>query len=231
MGKKRIAWHKRLLQILGICLAMLGLCSIAFAEELDPRWKWYSSTSDGSDYFDTNTIEYDADSQIATVWTTDVNKEGEKEYEWKIKISYKTKEYTPVYCIHHIKLGLGKETVTSSIPWKEKWDAIIPDSESEALANSVASILHINPIYPGGADRWKWVHSTDQYSLYIAKDTLEYDPLTATYTIWAKQIYLDGFSPYSQFEVDLNGNGDSSTSFSPESDEDYVANAVREMVE
>lgn len=225
---KKIRGFKVYLNLIVVCSALLIFCSSSFAEQLDSRWKFFGSSNFNS-YFDTKTIEYDPSNQIATVWTTDVNKEGEKEYEWKIKISYKTKEYTYVYYIHHIKLG--KETVTSSLPWKEKWDAIIPDSEPEALANSVASILHINPIYPGGADRWKWVHSTDQYSLYIAKDTLEYDPLTATYTIWAKQIYLDGFSPYSQFEVDLNGNGDSSTSFSPESDEDYVANAVREMVE
>lgn len=225
---KKIRGFKVYLNLIVVCSALLIFCSSSFAEQLDSRWKFFGSSNFNS-YFDTKTIEYDPSNQIATVWTTDVNKEGEKEYEWKIKISYKTKEYTYVYYIHHI--NLGKETVTSSLPWKEKWDAIIPDSQSEALANSVASILHINPIYPGGADRWKWVHSTDQYSLYIAKDTLEYDPLTATYTIWAKQIYLDGFSPYSQFEVDLNGNGDSSTSFSPESDEDYVANAVREMVE
>lgn len=228
MMMKKIRGFKVYLNLIVVCSALLIFCSSSFAEQLDSRWKFFGSSNFNS-YFDTKTIEYDPSNQIATVWTTDVNKEGEKEYEWKIKISYKTKEYTYVYYIHHIKLG--KETVTSSLPWKEKWDAIIPDSEPEALANSVASILHINPIYPGGADRWKWVHSTDQYSLYIAKDTLEYDPLTATYTIWAKQIYLDGFSPYSQFEVDLNGNGDSSTSFSPESDEDYVANAVREMVE
>ncbi|MGN8758812.1 hypothetical protein [Acidaminococcus fermentans] len=229
MMMKKIRGFKVYLNLIVVCSALLIFCSSSFAEQLDSRWKFFCSFSNFNCYFDTKTIEYDPSNQIATVWTTDVNKEGEKEFEWKIKISYKTKEDTTVYYIHHIKLG--KETVTSSIPWKEKWDAISPDSRSEALANSVASILHINPIYPGGADRWKWVHSTDQYSLYIAKDTLEYDPLTATYTIWAKQIYLDGFSPYGQFEVDLNGNGDSSTSFSPESDEDYVANAVREMVE
>lgn len=229
MMMKKIRGFKVYLNLIVVCSALLIFCSSSFAEQLDSRWKFFYSFSNFNCYFDTKTIEYDPSNQIATVWTTDVNKEGEKEYEWKIKISYKTKEDTTVYYIHHI--NLGKETVTSLLPWKEKWDAISPDSRSEALANSVASILHINPIYPGGADRWKWVHSTDQYSLYIAKDTLEYDPLTATYTIWAKQIYLDGFSPYSQFEVDLNGNGDSSTSFSPESDEDYVANAVREMVE
>lgn len=229
MMMKKIRGFKVYLNLIVVCSALLIFCSSSFAEQLDSRWKFFGPFSNFNSYFDTKTIEYDPSNQIATVWITDVNKEGEKEYEWKIKISYKTKEDTPVYYIHHI--NLGKDTVTSSMPWKEKWDAISPDSRSEALANSVASILHINPIYPGGADRWKWVHSTDQYSLYIAKDTLEYDPLTATYTIWAKQIYLDGFSPYSQFEVDLNGNGDSSTSFSPESDEDYVANAVREMVE
>lgn len=229
MMMKKIRGFKVFLNLIVVCSALLIFCSSSFAEQLDSRWKFFSSFSNFNCYFDTKTIEYDPSNQIATVWTTEVNEEGEKEYEWKIKISYKTKEDIRVYYIHHI--NLGKETVTSSMPWKGKWSAISPDSQSEALANSVASILHINPIYPGGADRWKWVHSTDQYSLYIAKDTLEYDPLTATYTIWGKQIYLDGLSPYSQFEVDINGNGDSSTSFSPESDEDYVANAVREMVE
>ena len=71
---------------------MLGLCSIAFAEELDPRWKWYSSTSYESEYFDTNTIEYDADSQIARVWTLNLNAEGRKIQAIKIQISYVTKK-------------------------------------------------------------------------------------------------------------------------------------------
>ena len=59
---------------------MLGLCSIAFAEELDPRWKWYSSTSYESEYFDTNTIEYDADSQIARVWKDEKFKQLKYKY-------------------------------------------------------------------------------------------------------------------------------------------------------
>lgn len=74
---------------------MLGLCSIAFAEELDPRWKWYSSTSYESEYFDTNTIEYDADSQIARVWTLNLNAEGRKNQAIKIQISYVTKKKKP----------------------------------------------------------------------------------------------------------------------------------------
>lgn len=230
MGKKRIAWHKRLLQILGICLAMLGLCSIAFAEELDPRWKWYSSTSYESEYFDTNTIEYDADSQIARVWTLNLNAEGRKIQAIKIQISYVTKK---INLLQSVTYGLNK--TLSHLFTNTVWTHIQPESADEALANGVASILHINPIYQGGSDRWKWLHSNDQYGLYIAKDTLAYDPVFPAYTIWAKKVYLDGSTSQVLYYMDLPtkliwGDGPIAQPY-PESNEEYVYNAVKEMLE
>jgi len=230
MKGKRITWHKLLLQIFGICFAIFTLCSVSFAEELDPRWKWYYSTSYVSEYFDTNTIEYDADSQIATVWTVELNTEGRKIYGTQRQISYATKKSNVVQSVTY---GLNK--TFSHLSTKALWTHIPPDSDNEALANGVASILHINPIYQGGSDRWKWLHSNDQYGLYIAKDTLAYDPVFPAYTIWAKKVFLNGSTSRVLYYMDLPtklvwGDGPVAQPY-PESNEEYVYNTVKGMLE
>lgn len=218
-----------LLRLIGLCIALMTICSVSLAEQLDSRWKWYYSTSTDSYYLDTQTIEYDTTYQIATVWTIDLNVEGQKRYGWKQKISYINKKITTVQDVFY---GANKAYTHTT---KSVWNHVSPDSEEEALANSVASILHINPIYQGGSDRWKWLHSTDSYGLYVAKDTLVYDSYFPAYSIWAKKVFLDGRSFKILYYMDLPtklvwGNGPVAPPY-PESDEEYVYNEVKSMLE
>lgn len=233
MGKKRIAWHKRLLQILGICLAIFTLCSVSFAEQLDPRWKWVYSSSHQGWYFDTQTVEYDKENQVATYWLLILDEYGNKRSATRESISFINKKLLNVQYVYHDKYG----NLKSVTPQKKSIDSgisIPPDSTYEKIANEIASILNIPPLYEGGPNRWKWLHSNDEYGLYIAEDTIVYEPYSG-YSVWTQKKYLDGRSPETKYIVNLSEeviDGAYPPHHPiPDTDEEYIYNDVKKLIE
>jgi hypothetical protein len=55
------------------------------------------------------------------------------------------------------------------------------------LSNSVANQLGISHIYTSSPDRWKWIKSTDTYSMYIFSEIDEQSP--NIYQVFIKKVY------------------------------------------
>lgn len=214
-----------------MCFLFPSFCSASFDEYVDPRWEWYYSDDTRKMYLDTQSIEYNAITQIANVWTMYQHQKYPSS-KFQYEISFKDKRMNILRSVMAYPEGM----VSQSYDFKTGW-SIRPDSDDEALANSVASILHISPIYKGGSDRWKWVHSTDTYGLYIAKDTIVYIPDIPVYGIWTKKLYLDGHRNDEFYTMIFEANfinADNGSSMPeepvPDSDEEYIFNATKELL-
>lgn len=239
---KRNVMAKALLFFTFLFSIFLSSYSKALAAPLDPRWKLYNSSGGLNQYYDIKTIEYDPNEQIAKVWTLLTGSNGGKSRRLALMaISFKDKYDMGMQIIKYNNDG---DLVTNFIPESNTWHSIAPDTIFETLANSVASELHIKPIYPGGPDRWKWLRSTDKYGLYVAKDTIAYDSNLSEYSIWTKKIYLDNSMPETLYTVNFTDKTiwvAQSTSPQiryeghihpvPESDEEYIYNAVKDLAQ
>lgn len=239
---KRNVIAKALLVFTFLVSIFLSSYSRALAAPLDPRWKLYNSGERLNNYYDIKTIEYDPNEQIAKVWTLCTGSNGGKSKRLALNaISFKDKYHMGMQVIKYNNDG---ELVTNFIPESNTWHSIAPDTIFEALANSVASELHIKPIYPGGPDRWKWLHSTDKYGLYVAKDTIVYDSDLSEYSIWTKRIYLDNYTPETLYSVNFTDKTiwvaqsmapwiqyEGHIHPIPESDEEYIYNAVKDLAQ
>lgn len=219
-----------------LILLLLSTFSTALAEPLDPRWKWCYSTDDGVFYYDTQTIEFNANEKIAKVWELVTIDTGKQSKDLNLTaISFKNKTYDILQFVSYNKHGEPQPSRLAKTSW---WSPIPPDTPIEALANCVAAELHIKPLYKGGADRWKWLRSTDYYNLYVAKDTIIYNPEKAEYSIWAKKIYDNNSDFKALYSISLSNmtiwrpeSIDYRTPQRPvpETDEEYIYNAVKEI--
>lgn len=229
MMKKQFRGLILLLSLL-ICFIFPAFCFASYDEYVDPRWKWYTTTDSKKCYVDTQSIEYDATTQVAKVWTLFQHQENPSS-KFLYEISFKTKKMN---ILRTVMAYPGGKMVSQDTNSKLGWH-IEPDSEEEALANNVASILHINSPYAGGPNRWKWVHSTDTYGLYIAKDTIVYLPDIECFGIWAKRLDLNGHSTTHFYTMNFDAKliYDETAmpdTFVPDSDEEYIFNATKELI-
>lgn len=214
------------------CAIFPSFCFASFDDYVDPRWKWYYSDDTMRYYVDTQSIEYDATRQVVKAWTLHQHRKyPSTKYLWEI--SFKDKTMNVLRGIIPVQDG---QILSQDYNSKYGWP-IRPDSKDEALANSVSSILHISPLYEGGPNRWKWVHSTDTYGLYVAKDTIVYLSDIPAYGIWAKKLYLDGNRDDEFYTMNFDAEFICTSNHSsmpekpvPDSDEEYVFKGTRELL-
>lgn len=229
---KKTAGIMKLLQLMGLCFSLLIFCSVSFAEQLDSRWQYVCTSENMNFYLDTQTVEYDSNKQIAKFWYKSITQGTSFSMDTLLEITYKSK------CFKMSQICIYKNNKPSvSKAFNGFWSMVIPDSPIEALADKAASELHINFLYDGGPDRWLWIHSNDEYGLYIAKDTLRHHPHLPRYIVWAKRQYLNGKNIKRFYEIDFTDQ----TIFTPfkqnhqkqhpvpESDEEYIYNFVKNI--
>lgn len=241
--KRKYVITKALLFFVFLLSIFISSYSKTLAAPLDSRWKLYSSFGSTNQYYDTKTIEYDPDEQIAKVWTLHTDSKGgqSKILEFSaISFKYKSSDLGMQYVIYDNNGNPITRTVSETYTWR----SILPDTPVETLANSIASELHLQPIYKGGPDRWKWLRSTDKYGLYVAKDTVLYDSDLSEYSIWTKRVYLDKYEPKTLYSVNFTDKTiwvaqanspwikyDGHHHPIPESDEEYIYNAVKDLAQ
>lgn len=152
--KRKYVITKALLFFVFLLSIFISSYSKTLAAPLDSRWKLYSSFGSTNQYYDTKTIEYDPDEQIAKVWTLHTDSKGgqSKILEFSaISFKYKSSDLGMQYVIYDNNGNPITRTVSETYTWR----SILPDTPVETLANSIASELHLQPIYKGGPDRWK----------------------------------------------------------------------------
>ena len=222
-----------------LVLIILSPCSRALAEPLDSRWKWYYTTEDGmfhyDFYYDNKTIEYNAKEKVAKVRELFIPRPGDQSKNLSVTaISFNNKSYNILQYVTYNKNG---EPAQGPLAETSAWTAVPPDTQIEALANRIAAELRIKPLYKGGSDRWKWLRSANNYNLYIAKDTLIYNPEKAEYTIWAKKVYANNSESKLLYSSSLSNmtiwrpkSNQHRTPQRPipESDEEYIYNAIKD---
>lgn len=215
-------------RIVTFCLVAVLWCFAITAQAAD-RWKWYYSSDYYGEYYDTQTVKYDAAKQYAIIWTRTLKQDGSVWSEDHKLLDYGKKAIaTFEYVVY--RNGYPRRTQLS----KPLVSFVSPDSPNETLSRLVAEQLGIRAMYPGGATRWKWVHATDQWSVYVAKDTLARQGTGNVYSIWTKRVYLNGSATKSQFFCDTTRDI-ICTRYSkwrsplPDSDEEAVLNAVKAL--
>lgn len=228
---KKTMEMKIFLHLVVLCITFIAFSSASFAEQLDPRWKWSYSTDRTGWYLDTKTIEYDAVNQNITVWVLSLNADGTRNDLYQQSISLKNKTSHLIQWTHYYKTGprLMEKRIYPSA------EIVRPDSPTEAVVRNIASLLGIAPLYKGGENRWTWLHSTNTYGLYIAKDTLLYHPDINKNSIWIKRVDLQGrerhylvFFSFADGTVKTPRTGDYMRPI-PESDEEYILNAAKSI--
>lgn len=224
-GKVGMGMLKR---IVIFCLVVIMGCFGMNAQAAD-RWKWYYSSDYYGHYYDTQTVKYNGARQYATIWTKTLKQDGSLLEEDHIILDYQYKatgmvEYVTYHNGYPRRHSFSKPVISF----------VAPDSARETLSRLVAEQLGIRPMYPGGADRWKWVHATDRWSVYVAKDTLIDLGKGNLYSIWAKRVYLNGGESKIQYFCDLTRDiirtrYSKWRSTVPDSDEEAVLNAVKAL--
>lgn len=215
-------------RLVTFCLVVILGCFAMTAQAAD-RWKWYYSSDYYGYYYDTQTVTYDAAKQCAMVWIKILNVDGTMSEEQHRRLNYANKTSTNIEYVNY-RYGYPHRYTPSSYYTL----FVPPDSSHETLSRMVANQLGIQPMYPGGENRWKWVRATDQYSLYVAKDTLLYRDADLGYTIWAKRVYLNGSKTKTIYFCNTVRNV-VATRYSrwnsplPDSDEEAVLNAVKAL--
>lgn len=241
--KRKYVITNTLLFFVFLLSIFLSSYSGALAAPVDSRWKLYNSVGKFTQYYDTKTIEYDPSEQIAKVWTLHISNKGRQLKMQELSaISFKYKALDMM--TQSVEYNSNGEPIYRRTSEAYTWQSIPPDTPFETLANSVASELHIQPIYQGGPDRWKWLHSTDTYGLYVAKDTIVYDPDLSEYSIWTKKLDLNGQMTETLYSINFADKTiwiEQSTSPwirydghhypIPESDEEYIYNAVKDLAQ
>ena len=230
--KKKATGSRILLGLALFCITLLAFCSVSFAEQLDPRWKWSKILDHIYWYYDTKTIEYNPKTQSAKFWVLALSTNGRLRTLSHHSICFKDKTWTILESIDYSGNVPKHRKKEYLLPAKQ---IVRPDTAIEALARNAASQLGIAPLYKGGPDRWKWIHSTDTYSMYIAKDTLLYHPDTKKYSVWTKKSYFGNREYYLLYYLSFTDE----TVKSPGSDdymppmpgriEEYVLNAAEKL--
>jgi hypothetical protein len=225
VGKVGKSMFKRLMTF---CLVVILGCFAVTAQATD-RWKWYYSSDYYGHYYDTQTVQYQASAKGATVWTKLVKADGTLVGETRRFLDFG----------HKLSATVEEVTYYNGYPRRYRPSKlypsfVVPDSPEETLTRLVADQLHISPMFTGGEDRWKWVHATDRWSLYVAKDTLTNMNKPNIYFIWAKRVYLNGGVSKFLYICDTARNviGTRSSGWNsplPDSDEEAILNAVKAM--
>ncbi|WP_370850284.1 hypothetical protein [Megasphaera sp.] len=210
-----------------LCALIVTGISIICADSPNSRWRWYYSSSTTSMYYDTQTLKYDDINQIAKIWTKDVDAKGFKYSERLITISYRYKTFSVEKTVFY------KNGYPQVYQMVQTIKPIVPDSPMESLANSVGAIYHQSAIYPSGPNRWRWIHSTDKYSMYIASGCEIYYPETNMHLVWIKRTsiyggtYVEGY--YCNFSNETIMNSGKPRTIIPESDDEYIYDAAKDL--
>lgn len=175
-------------RIIGLLLIfMTFICITSYGNTDNDRWRWYDSTSTISWYWDKNTLRYDAQNNQAVVWTKKItlsnnpNQSSTTTLEQKLIDFSKKKSKVLQYVLHYNNYS-NTATKANGLLWP-----IYPDTPDEMLSNSVANQLGISHIYTSSPDRWKWIKSTDTYSMYIFSEIDEQSP--NIYQVFIKKVY------------------------------------------
>lgn len=225
VGKVGKSMFKR---ILTFCLVLILWCFAITAQAAD-RWKWYESSSWYSRYYDTQTVEPNARLHCARVWTKIVKDDGTLIRQELRFLVYDIKGVAILESVEYWDGSPHRRQNSPPIAY-----TVLPDSGDENLARLVAEQVGFQPMYPGGPDRWKWIHATDRYGLYVARDTLYYFGKNFAYSLWTKRVYTDGSTSYFHYFYDPDTNlirteTSNWNSPIPDSDEEAVLHTAKAL--
>jgi hypothetical protein len=174
-------------RIIGLLLMfMTFMCITSYGNTDNNRWCWYASTSTTSYYWDKNTLRYNDQNNQAIVWIKKITLNSNPNHSPEITlvqklIDFSNKKYRVTQYVSHYNNY-------SSTPTKANYLGFVyPDSQDEMLSNSISDQLGISHMYTNSSDRWRWIMSTDTYSIYIFSDI--YEQSSNTYQVLIKRVY------------------------------------------
>ena len=190
--------------VLAIVL-FIACCTSVFAADSSPSWEWISSESVHTLYLDVNNVEYDRDERVAHVVfkaTFMKNKDG------RYTLLYYTFDFNrkAMEQTQYTRVDAEGNEGEAQKPIVSDYVYIAPDSWSEKAANKVADLYGIPHLYKRTSNGWKLVKSTPQQSIYIDKDSLDYNPDQNYCYVWAKFQGLPGHEYTTRYYCDFTHN-------------------------
>lgn len=177
-----------------ICLFLLIFNCILFENskfcEADDRWIelelpfLYGSGDELPEhlYLDSETIEFDSANKQVTFWTKRIFKNERYDLS-QCKVDIDRKKC--MYLIYANELNNNKFKNPS-------WDILMPESAAERAVDYVCQMNGLPLVHPPKNERWKWVMSTDKYTLCMAIDTVQIDSANKCLKFISKSIYPNG---------------------------------------
>lgn len=167
-----------------LSLLTLLVCLTASADNgQGERWKWYYSGSRVGSYYDINTLSYDSNTNVADVWTKDVDINGNTLFVTHFNLNYTKKTYSTLTTVIY----------DNGVPRQKNYypplsNNINPGPTLEVLADRIADYYHIPHMYKGGPNRWKKIYTQGPADYYIATDCLAPTNTPGSYKCWVKII-------------------------------------------
>lgn len=172
-------------KLLLVLLFLFTFCLTVFAETGD-RWQWVHSTDYVSYYMDADTVLYNKNDGVGTVWIKEVGVDAaEGTYSLnRYEFAYDKGVSRPIGYVYYRNGQLVRQNYTVY-----NYSYVPPDSWREKVANIIADKYGRPHILARVPDSWIWVKSTDRVSIYVGSDTIEYDLANQRCYVWA--LYKD----------------------------------------
>ena len=189
-----------------ICSYFLALIIMLLATTVmaaDNRWVCIEDDGIGQYYLDSKTTSYDSAANTVKFWV---------KYEQNSRIV--NMDYYLVD-ISNTKYGILRSAFyqNKTYPEIKNYENVVPrnliwpDDILEKAANIVCDNNNVKHMYPGGADRWHWLYSTEQCTYNYAPGMVFVDKEKRTVIMWTQSVYPEhGVGGVTRWVCDFNEN-------------------------
>lgn len=208
-------------------IAIVFVFSTKNAYALEARWDKIYETEYGVTYVDVQTIMQDG--RNVFFWVRDNNKKNSDYYLKKYYIVTDTKM---LYQVNEIKyMNDGPHNIPVNPGAANPRYKICPDSNEENIVNHVLRKVGLPKLYP--QNTWKWFHSTDKTSYYIASRACYINDVRK-FVAWVKTTSLSGYTTVRPYIIDIEKSKIRTTygdyqMIIPDTIQERVFNAAKEL--
>lgn len=218
-----------------ILLLLMISCLPISAEEQTNRWIQLPQSFNITRYLDSQTIEYNPNSRIATFWIKahdDMFPENTTYRLMRFSVNYANKRYNRIEDVM-VRNGNVIQQDKAVLPSKK----VAPEDFIDLASDIIANRYGIAPVYQISANSWTWVRSTSTESNYIFTDDIDFNKNTNICYTWLKRKYLGSSTPHIEhIKCDFNNRtigylGDDSNMFNvlPDTEHETIYNAIHNL--
>lgn len=164
------------------------------------RWQYLRQTEGWDVYYDNQTATYNDQAKTMTFWLG-FKSNGKFDFMRQIQVNLVNRTYHDL-----LRTEIGSTGFAQTKRVNNHYESnITPGNFVEKACDQLCDRFHIERLSAANGARWKWLTSTDKYTVNYATDRVEIDTMHKTVVIWVQKTYLDGHkNDAEKYICDLN---------------------------